>query len=136
MRSRSVLPAVSALMFDSAMLPPITARVVSTEVVVPPQVYVYGGPDSVQATEHLSITIWRPFVASESSSDVVGAVVVSVIEPTLLVPAEPLLLMSTARWIVSPGTRFNPAPLRPTAAAPRRAAAPVRIPRGAPPHRS
>src|SRR5260370_17113701 len=51
--------------------------------------------------------MWGPFGASESSSDVVGAVVVGVIEPTLLVPAEPLLLMSTARWIVSPGTRFD-----------------------------
>ena len=66
----------------------------------------YGGPDSVHATEHLSITIWSPFVASESRSDEVGAVVVSVTAPTLLVPAEPLLLMSTARWIVGPsGTR-------------------------------
>ena len=32
---------------------------------------------------------------------------VTVIEPTLLVPAEPLFVMSTARSIVSPGTRFE-----------------------------
>ena len=106
-RRWSVLPAVIELMFDNAVLAPMTAVVARTEVVVPPQMYVYGGPDSVQATEHLSITIWSPFVVSVSSNEEGDAVVVSVTDPTLLVPADPLLVMSTARWIVSPGTRFE-----------------------------
>src|SRR4051812_3688446 len=83
------------------MLEPTTAREARTEVVVPPQVWVYGGPDSVQATEHLSRTIWRPFVESVSSRDVGEAVVVRVgaAARSIVPPFE----RSNARWIVSPG---------------------------------
>src|SRR5438132_3394841 len=88
-------------MFESEMLEPITAREASTELVVPEQVYVYGGPDSVQATEHLSSTICSPFVASVSSSEDGEAVVVSVGDPAKSIVPE--FERSNARWIVSPG---------------------------------
>src|SRR5690349_20521418 len=85
------------------MLDPITAREAITEVVVPPHVYVYAGavPASVQATEHLSMTICRPFVPSVSSSDDGEAVVVRVGAPARSIV--PVFESWKARWIVSPG---------------------------------
>jgi hypothetical protein len=58
-------------------------------------------PDSVQATEHLSITICSPFVASVSSNELVDAVVVSVTDARF---CEPEFVRSKLRCIVSPGT--------------------------------
>jgi hypothetical protein len=51
------VPAVSELRLFSVTPLWITARELSTVEVEPPQMYVYGGPDSVQACEHLSMTI-------------------------------------------------------------------------------
>jgi len=57
-------------------------------------------PDSVHAFEHRSITIWRPSVAFVSSSELVDALVVSVIPERF---REPLFDRSKLRCIVSPG---------------------------------
>jgi hypothetical protein len=93
----------------SAKLAPITGRVASTVLVVPPHVYVYAGevPASVHATEHLSMTICRPLVMSVSSSELGEAVVLSTIEDRLSAVPLPLLMRSTERWIVSPGTTLE-----------------------------
>ena len=80
----------------------------------------YGGPDSVHACEHLSITICRPLVASVSSRELGEALVVRVTDAR---SSEPELLRSTLRWIVSPGaialapmlSRFVEAPVAPSA---------------------
>src|SRR5215831_7702828 len=86
--------------FKSARFEPITGALASTVLVVPLQVYVYGGPPvSLHATLHLSITICRPFVVSVSSSELVVADVVSVMLASAMLP---MFLMSTVRWIVSP----------------------------------
>ena len=55
---------------------------------------------------------------SVSSSELVGAVVVSAIDPTWLSATVPLFVMSTARSTVSPGTRPD-APVVSRFAAPR-----------------
>src|SRR5581483_4794667 len=107
-RRWSVLPAETDAMFERAIPAPITGREARTVEVVPPHVYVYGGPPaSVHAVEQRSISSWRPSAVSSSSCDEVVAFVVSVIEPTLLEPAEPSFVTSIARWMVSPGTRFD-----------------------------
>ena len=53
------------------------------------------------------MTICRPLVASVSSSELGDAVVVSTIADRLSALAPPLLMRSTDRWIVSPGTTLD-----------------------------
>ena len=113
---------MSELRFESAIAEPMTACDASTLVVEPPHVYVKAGelPPSVHATEHLSMTSWRPFVVSVSSSELGDAVVVSVVAAR---STEPELVRSTVRCIVSPGatsvalrlSRFVEAPVAPRA---------------------
>ncbi len=121
-RKWSVAPAVVEPRFESAIEDPMTARDARTDDVVPLHVYVNAGllPDSVHATEHLSMTICKPFVASVSSSEVGDAVVVSVTDARLWLPE---FVRSKLRCIVSPGTipeaftvsRFVAAPVAPNA---------------------
>jgi hypothetical protein len=63
----------------------------------------------------LSTTICRPFVASVSSSELVGAVVVSVTDARSIVPE---FVRSTLRWTVSPGASAEALTLRRFVAAP------------------
>src|SRR5581483_1798153 len=98
-RRKLSVPDVS-VRFDNVKFVPMTGAVASTLVVVPPHVYVYGGPpDSVHATLHLSMTICRPLVVSVSSNELVVADVVSVMLARAMLP---VFLTSTARWMLSP----------------------------------